>query len=225
MNNIDISNITPCVVNDAQGNQSQLTNQPQLTNQSQLTNQALRVNTKPAKFDAIKRYRTYHNISGFFKGLKDFAHNAYKQRLFRTLPGTTYIVFDNVQSWFPTDRTQQTKLGSDLYLNVSNRNNLFNALGVRFYFSHNSSGKQMIEMQVVNSDPKDIPNKSTSNKCTAVRGKTSVSDDSKWDALVATPKAPRHRVKKSKPTPTYKSKAPDNLDLSSIKKRLDFDSV
>ena len=177
--------------------------------------QGLKVNTKPSKFNAIKIYRSHHTITGSFKSLNDFAHNAYKQRLFRTLPGTTYIVFEDEQKWFPDVLAVKADYGSKLYANIAKRNNLFNALGVRFYFTTRSDTKQMIEMQVVNSDTTDTTDLTdATNKCTPVRGKRSSSSDSKWDKLVATPRAPRNL--------NYKKKAPSKLDLSSIAQKLEF---
>ena len=111
MEHINDTNNVPTVVSNTVGSDS-----------STIGVHNLRVSTKPTKFDAIKIYRSYHTISGSFKGLKDFAHNAYKQRLFRTLPGTTYIVFDDNQSWFPTEQNR-AKTGTDLYTNLANRNN------------------------------------------------------------------------------------------------------
>ena len=171
-----------------------------------------KVNTKSSKFDAIKIYRSHHTISGSFKGLNDFVHNAYKQRLFRTLPGTTYILFDDEQKWFPDLLANKADYGSKLYANIAKRNNLFNALGVRFYFTTRTDTKQMIEMQVVNSDLSDPTH--TADKCTPVRGKRSLSNDSKWDKLVSTPQAPRNL--------NYKKKVPSKLDLSSVAQKLEF---
>lgn len=110
----------------------------------------------------LKQYRKHFVVNGNFSTPNDFITHAYKERMFRFLPGTTHIIFNEKQEWLPTDKDNQKLFGKQLYDSLASRNNYLTNFGVRFFVTcDHTKSDYKIEQQVINSEQKTTFNSVT----------------------------------------------------------------
>jgi len=100
-----------------------------------------------------KMQRRQIKMSGSFS-FSDFVKECYRVRGFLFFPGNVFIVFKQKPTWFSCERSEQIKLGTELYKELVKKNSFLENFGVRFFFTYNEKNKTwQIEQSVQESKP------------------------------------------------------------------------